>query len=261
MGYGRAWSREELLVAFGLYCRLPFGQLQSRNREIVRVSGLMGRTPSAVSMKACNFASFDPVHQARGIVGLKNASRADGELFAQFLLEPDEVAIQVERAWDEVQLSGGRDSGEPTFQEVPDGPSEVERVVRTRRLQRFFRSSVLASYEGRCALTGLAVPGLLNASHIVPWSADEHRRADPRNGLCLNALHDRAFDRGLITIDDSMRIVVSDRLRSGDPERLPDVHRRWLLEIEGTTLRAPHRFTPDAAALTFHREHVFDKAG
>src|SRR5690606_15788351 len=96
---------------------------------------------------------------------------------------------------------------------VPDGPSETERLTRVRRVQRFFRTAVLASYEKRCAITGLAIPRLLTASHILPWSTAPARRADPSNGICLNALHDRAFDRGLLTFDEDMRVVLSPILR------------------------------------------------
>ncbi len=81
-----------------------------------------------------------------------------------------------------------------------------------RRVQSFFRAAVLTSYASRCAISGLAVRELLVASHIIPWSNSIERRADPTNGLCLNALFDRAFDRGLITIDEDHRVVVSRQL-------------------------------------------------
>ena len=47
----RVWTRQELLVAFALYCRLPFGRLHSRNPEIVQFAEAIGRTPSALAMK------------------------------------------------------------------------------------------------------------------------------------------------------------------------------------------------------------------
>jgi predicted restriction endonuclease len=124
---------------------------------------------------------------------------------------------------------------------------------------------VLTSYNHRCALTGLAVPQLLNASHIIPWAApeSEHRRADPTNGLCLNALHDRAFDRGLITFDEDHRLVVSPHLAervesehtAEDDDPGPLIHR--LLTTAGSPLHLPERFAPDPEALDYHREHVF----
>ncbi len=75
------WTRHELILAFNLYCRIPFGRLHKGNPEIVSLAQNINRTPSAVAMKLVNFASFDPVHQARQITGLKNASRADREIW------------------------------------------------------------------------------------------------------------------------------------------------------------------------------------
>jgi len=113
---------------------------------------------------------------------------------------------------------------------------------------------VLASYEFRCAVSGVAVPELLTASHIIPWSADESRRADPTNGLCLNALYDRAFDRGLITFDEDFRMVVSTSLKKDRPPEFQQIN---FLAREGSKLTLPHRFQPDATALQQHRESIF----
>lgn len=126
--------------------------------------------------------------------------------------------------------------------------------MRARRVQSFFRAAVLTSYENRCAITGLAVPELLTASHIIPWKVSVERRADPRNGLCLNALFDRAFDRGLITIDEKLRVVVSSRLRTAASEADLDCS---VQAAHGRELRLPKRLAPDPIALTYHRETFF----
>jgi predicted restriction endonuclease len=126
--------------------------------------------------------------------------------------------------------------------------------VRVRRVQGFFRAAVLTSYNHRCALTGLDLPELLTASHIIPWSESVERRADPRNGICLNSLFDRAFDRGLFTFDDDLRVVVSPRLRQATSNaRLPCS----LDDLEGSRLKLPDRFPPDREAVRYHREMVF----
>jgi len=67
----KVWSRDELLVAFNAYCRIPFGRLHSGNPEIIKLARLLGRSPNAVAMKLVNFASFDPAHRGRGVRGLK----------------------------------------------------------------------------------------------------------------------------------------------------------------------------------------------
>jgi predicted restriction endonuclease len=128
------------------------------------------------------------------------------------------------------------------------------RTVRARRVQSFFRAAVLTSYGNRCAISGIAVRDLLVASHIIPWSQSVERRADQSNGLCLNALFDRAFDRGLITIDQDNRVVVSRRLaEAADRADLTCSIR----EAHGRLLRPPHRFAPDAGALEHHRMSVY----
>jgi hypothetical protein len=244
------WSRDELLVAFRLYCRTPFGKLHQHNPEIIELSRSLGRTPSAVGMKACNFASLDPVQRARNVTALGNVSRGDRELWDAFQENPEAIAAEAEAAHERL---AARDSPPPGL-DTPEGPTEVARIVRARRVQAFFRAAVLASYEYRCALSDIALPELLNASHIIPWNADIGRRADPRNGIVLNALHDRAFDRGLICLDEQLRVVVSSRLRSGD---IPSFQRQALIKMQGRELRLPYRFEPDPVALAYHREHVF----
>jgi len=95
---------------------------------------------------------------------------------------------------------------------------------------------------------------MLNASHIIPWAVNKQRRADPRNGICLCALHDRAFDRGLITVSEDFRIVVSQGIKIPNASKL---HRVGLLDIEGDRIHLPDRFNPDPLAFAYHRENVF----
>jgi len=103
-------------------------------------------------------------------------------------------------------------------------------------------------------LSDIALPEPLNASHIIPWKVDVARRADPRNGIASNALCDRAFDCGLITFDESFRLVLSRRVPSDNPPPL----RQALLRMEGQKLNLPERFAPDPAAMQYHCDHIFD---
>jgi len=270
----KAWSQEERLMVFRLYCRTPFGRLHQRNPEIIKLAGLIGRTPGAVAMKACNFASLDPQQQARRIKALGNVSHADRELWKAFLNDSESVAQEAEAL--QVAVSGKEsDDYLPELGHVeesigrqipkwnmlsrkdlktPSGPTEKDALVKARRVQSFFRATVLNSYEYRCALTGLAIPELLIASHIIPWNVDEKRRADPRNGICLNALHGRAFDRGFITFDTNLCAVVSSEIAKSEDSPL---QREQLTNIAGCLLRLPTRFKPDILALEYHRERIF----
>jgi len=248
----RAWSQDELLIVFRLYCRTPFGRLHQRNPEIVELARLIGRTPGAVAMKACNFASLDPQQQARSIKALGNVSHADRALWDAFAQDSESIAQNAEAAYAAL-VGEGQEEYVPDLP-LADRPTEKEMIVKTRRVQSFFRAAVLSSYENRCALTGITIRELLNASHIVPWHVDSTRRADPRNGICLNTLHDRAFDRGLITFDEEYRVVVSPLLLTSDT---PEFHRQAFKEIAGRRISLPLRFLPDKEALSHHRERVF----
>tara|TARA_R110000782_G_scaffold102243_2_gene189224 strand:- start:4417 stop:5175 length:759 start_codon:yes stop_codon:yes gene_type:complete len=249
--YGSRWSRDETLLAFGLYCELPFGRLHQNNPDIVALAQTIGRTPSSVAMKACNFASLDPAQRERGITGLANASKTEQSIWDEFLSDSVAVVDAIDRARAQIDDT-------PAVEQIihpPSGPSESLAEVRIRRHQRFFRSAVLSTYGNRCALTSINIPDLLVASHIVPWSQSKTRRCDPTNGLCLNALHDRAFDRGLITFDTNLCLVASQTLtKDRDLGLLRDT-----LSLVGRRLNVPDRFQPDADALRFHRESVFKR--
>lgn len=244
------WTEHELLIAMNLYCRLTFGQCNSRNKLVNEVASKMDRTAGSISRKLGNIASLDPRHQARGVGGLPNSSKLDRQVWAEFQNNWSAMAEKSEAAVGVLMGKTAQEILVPEF-EQPLGPSEVERMVKIRRIQTFFRNAVLCSYENRCSLTGIAVPQLLVASHIIPWSENENRRADPTNGICLNAIHDKAFDRHLITFDEDYRLVVSCFLKKQDVPEFQSVN---FGNLEGATLSLPHRFAPDPQALEEHRD-------
>lgn len=248
------WTRDELLVAFNLYCKTPFGRLHSRNPDIIRLATQLHRTASAVAMKLVNFASLDPAQQRRNVSGLRNASQGDRNIFAEFSSDWERLAVESERAAERlvqpIEESRDRDG----LVEFANLTTEREQTVRVRLVQRFFRGAVLASYGYRCAICRIAVAELLNASHIIPWSADVMRRADPTNGIAMCALHDRAFDRGFIAVSDDFRIIVSRGLIS---DQAPELQEVGLIRIAGEQISLPDRFRPDASALRFHRTEIF----
>jgi len=138
--------------------------------------------------------------------------------------------------------------------EIPHGPTEATANRRMRLVQSFFHRSVLVSYAYKCSFCGLEVQSLLNASHIVPWTVSVDLRADPRNGLCLCALHDRAFDRGLMSIDGDLTLLISKRLKKKNPAPL---HQVGFLALEGQRIHLPGRFLPNKTCLEHHRTSIF----
>jgi predicted restriction endonuclease len=100
-------------------------------------------------------------------------------------------------------------------------------------------------------MSGLRVPQLLVASHIVPWSMDTQNRLNPSNGLCLSALHDRAYDQGLITVLPNFTVRVTDDLRR--PE-IDTITQATLVQCHGRSIRMPERFRPAAEFLEAHAQ-------
>ena len=250
----RRWTKDELLIAFNYYCRIPFGQLHHTNPEIIKLAEFLGRTPSAVSMKLCNFASLDPSHRARNVKGLSHASREDVKIWEEFNDNWENLAFVSQEAVQRIDQTPRETFKKEITLRTGVEDTEKERFVRVRTVQKFFRETVLASYQGKCAVCSLSIPEMLSAGHIIPWSVNVERRADPTNGLALCSFHDRAFDRGLITVDESMRIVVASELIVPKPSKL---HQIGLIDISGQTLILPQRFSPDPKALEYHRQNIF----
>jgi hypothetical protein len=250
------WTREELLLVFNLYCRTPFGRLHKTNPDVVALAEqLKTHNANAVAMKLSNFASFDPLLQARGIRGLPNAGAGERKLWEEFHADPERVAFESEEARKRLvpeQTTPEKESWIPPL--TPGGPTERDAVRRVRLVQQFFRDAVLIAYGNECAVCRIPEERLLTASHIIRWADEPRRRADPTNGLSLCTLHDRAFDRGLIGVDDHRRVLLSSRLRR---QTNSAVFEQAFARLEGAELKLPDRFAPDAAALAIHRESVF----
>jgi predicted restriction endonuclease len=109
-------------------------------------------------------------------------------------------------------------------------------LIKIRVGQHFFRRSVLSAYLGRCCITGLTEPKLLVASHIVPWRTNANHRLNPRNGLCLSVLHDKAFDLGMFTLTPDFKIKASGYIQAmaNNP-----FSANWLVGLEGKSIELP----------------------
>lgn len=242
------WSREETLAAFNLYCRTPFGKLHARNPEIIELAKALGRTANAVAMKCCNLASLDPSHQARGVAGLRKASRLDEDIWSEFSHNAEGIGYQSEVAFAEVTHSALRIAETVEWEDVQGLDREVITTVRVN--QHLFRSIVLTGYRFQCAVCQMPIPSLLVAAHIVPWSADKLQRMNPRNGICLCSLHDRAFDTGVLTIEADFHISITQQVSVLHPQN-PSIQ-RFLLDYVGRTISLPDRWHPDPALLQRH---------
>ena len=167
----RRWTREETLIVFNLYCRIPFKDSRATHPEVQRFAALVDRTPASVSMKIGNLGSFDPELKERGISGLSNASRMDMGVRDEFhndwesLIDESDALIAKRESGLSVH-SGG----EEYFRK--EG-AEGFAVHRVRKNQSFFRAAILSAYERRCCITGIDIEPLLVASHIKPWAESD----------------------------------------------------------------------------------------
>jgi len=252
----KAWRREELIIAFNLYCRTPFGRIHKSNPDIVCIAEMLSRSPSSVSMKMCNFARFDTQLQKRNIKGLSHGSKEDKLIWDEFNNDWEALAYESQKILYQMGHAVGdyKEIQADFYEEVQK--TELRRNVKVRLVQHFFRETVLASYDFACAVCQLSIPEMLNASHIIPWAKNKLRRVDPRNGLSLCALHDRAFDRGLISIDTNYCVIISKTIK---PRRKSQMYQVAFTELNGGKIKMPDRFLPDQNALDYHRNKIFLK--
>lgn len=130
--------------------------------------------------------------------------------------------------------------------------NEVVRLVSVRSNQNVFRKMILKIYNHTCCITGLDIPDVLRASHIIPWSADRDKRLDPRNGLCLSATYDAAFDRNLISFDDEYRMIVSSDIKD---HYTSDSVKNYFLDKQGFKINLPSTYLPHKDYLENHRRN------
>ena len=242
-----------MLVAFALYCRLPFGRLHHRNPEIIRFSEAIGRSPSALAMKLTNIASLDPTITSTGRSGLRSTSANDRAMWAEMQNDWERFAIESEQAISEVEAREAQEQ-DTTEEDISTRTGEDRITETTTRVgQNFFRTAVLSAYDGRCCISGLSLPALLVASHIVPWRHDRANRVNPRNGLLLSALHDKAFDSGIISIRDDMTVQVSRKYSVSNDQFFSESIEYY----DGKAISLPGKFSPGRDFLSYHREHIF----
>ncbi len=247
--YGESWTRDELILAYDLYCRIPFKNTKANNSEVQKLSSILQRSPASVARKLGNFGAFDPQLQQQHITGLTHGSKQDREIWDEFhrnwngLVEEADI---LRKSFDE-SIYYDLEISKPT------GPSERRYSSKQRIHQTFFRQVVLSSYEYRCCITGLDLPEVLIASHIIPWAAEEDLRADPTNGLCLSATFDKLFDSGLITLTDDLNIAVSNNLLKSKDEHI----QQQILIFHNRPIYKPKRFFPSQKFLEWHRVNVF----
>lgn len=111
------------------------------------------------------------------------------------------------------------------------------RMVKQRLHQASFRDAVISAYQGRCALSGLPEPMLLDAAHIIADRQEDWGQPVVPNGIPLSKIHHAAFDAHLIGIDPDYIVHVAERLRAQNDGPMLEALKR----LHGSRLHLPQR--------------------
>ena len=255
MAKNNNWTREETIIAFNVYCKIPFKNSSKANPTIIKFANIIGRSPSALNMKIGNFGRLDPELRKQGITGLVNGSKLEEDIWNEFNGNWDKLAFESEQLIAKFQNKKVEEIEEIDLTELPEG-KERETIIKARVNQCFFRSAILSSYNLKCCITGLSIPDLLVASHIIPWAKDKENRTNPHNGLCLNSIHDKAFDKGYITVTPEFKVLVSKYFDNySDEKAVNDLFRKY----QNQPIILPDKFLPKKEFLDFHYKNIFKK--
>lgn len=222
-----AWSREDIIIAYALYCVTPLNQINPTNKAIQQVSEIIPHSVASIVMRMRNFQHIDP----RAGEGLGHVAKADKLIYEEFKNDWGELSVQAERLtglalFDASPLQGAKPL------------SSLTNRSRVSRERQFFHRAVFSAYDSHCYISGCSIPIMLKASHIKPYSKcrTESERTNPENGICLNVFYDTAFDQGLMTITPSRKVYISPIVKTLSDD---DFTRSWLISLEGMILPPP----------------------
>ena len=251
----RLWTRDEMILTLALYFQLPFGRLNHTTPEVRELAKLMHRTENAVALRLVNYAACDPYIINSGRIGMQGGLNVCMLYWNEFADNKEQLFLEAETIRNRIHKQ--------TFEQslnIDDSQLKGKdrmAYIKQRVNQNAFRAMILNNYESRCAITGISVPELLVASHIVPWAVNEKERLNPENGICLSALYDKAYDRGLITISpDDYTVCLSSALREYETQEYFDKHFGC---IAGQQLIMPIEHCPNRDFLAYHRDRIFKR--
>lgn len=251
------WTRDELILAFNLYLKLPFGKMHSRTPEIIHLAKIIDRTPNSIAIRLTNFAHVDPYHRQRGVKGMSGGKKQVEPIWNEFFNDKEKLLFESERILAEKEHTTIENKYAEVLYDLRDLKGETKiRQVKTRVNQCVFRQIVMTNYNSKCAISGIDIPELLVASHIIPWSKNENERLNPENGICLSSLHDKAFDRGLIGINEKFEILISSRVKE---KRKSEYYNQYFKHLEKFKLKLPQKYLPSKNFLQYHLDEIFEK--
>lgn len=251
------WTKEETIIAFNVYCKIPFKESSKTHPVIVRYAKILGRSPSALNMKVGNLGRLDKDLHARGITGLKHGAKMEEEVWNEFYGDPERLAFESERLLAVFSKKSIEESSGIDVMDLPKGEDRMT-LIKQRVNQSFFRQTVLSSYNFTCCISGVSNPNLVEACHISDWADDISNRTNPQNGLCLNPFFHRAYDKFLIGISPDMKVSVSDEVMETTKE---ESFKSYLMGLKGKRIYEPDKFMPRRELLEMHFQKFRANAG
>jgi putative restriction endonuclease len=257
MAERKLWTKDELMLVFNLYLKLPFGKMHTRTPEIIEMANLLERTVNSIAIRLTNFAACDPYHQNRGVKGMVGGIKQCQPIWDEFAENKEILIFESEQILAEKENQTIETKFDDLLFDLKDLKGETKlREVKTRVNQNVFRQIVAANYSGKCAITGIDIPELLFASHIIPWAKNEAERLNPENGICLSALYDKAYDKGLIAVNEQYQILISDKLKK---KKGVDYYEKYFAPLENQSLIQPQRYFPKKDFIQYHLDVIFNK--
>lgn len=140
----------------------------------------------------------------------------------------------------------------PTYDIGFNSIDEEEVFVRSGLFPRLIRKV----YSSTCCMSGMKLitdfgGDLIEAAHIIPFSVSKDDKVTNGLALCPN-LH-TAFDKGLVSIDDHFRILVSSQISENTehPYSLAQLRQKKIMMPFGL------KHYPNIENIRWHREHIF----
>jgi len=210
-------------------------------------------------MRLSNYAALDPMLQARGIVGLQGGSDKCRSYWEEFSCNREGLLFECEKIQARYEQTSIEKKYQDLLKDIPETLTGTtrEQLVKVRVNQSTFRQIVLANYSFKCALSGIDIPELLVASHVIPWAESVEERMNPKNGICLSSLYDKAFDKGLISFSDQYRVLFSSRLKDNVGK---EYYSKYFEPISHSCLATRGLKYPVAPEfLEWHRDCIFER--
>lgn len=252
------WTREEMILVLNLYLKTPFGKMHKSNPEVIKMAHMINRTPDAIAYRLVNYAAYDPQLKQRGISGMSHGGKKCEEYWDEFINDKEKLLFESEQILAKYEGLSIEKKFEKQLSDIPRdivGETRI-RQVKTRINQNLFRLITLANYDCKCALSGIDLPELLVASHIIPWAENKKERLNPENGICLSSLYDKAFDQGLISFDKNTKVIFSTRLCSNVGKTYFETFFRHIYQ---RSLSEAKKYAINPKFLEWHRDYIFNQ--